>query len=76
MLLHQPWINKLFVFCLQAIKLETCTEHSRYLAIVVTNVGDKKEGVIIGFHVTKEAAHVGLVLPIYQTTEMALDGDG
>ena len=64
------------LYC-QAIKLETTTDLERYLAIVVTEGDDsKQEGVIIGFHCTDISAHVGLVLPIYQNTEIALDGDG
>ena len=75
-MLHSSHIKIVIFLLLQAIKLETCTEHARYLAIVVTDVGDRKEGVIIGFHVTKESAHLGLVLPINPKTEMCLDGDG
>lgn len=50
---------------------------SRYLAIVTTEVNDnRREGVIIGFHVTAQSAHIGLVLPVLQNTEVSLDGDG
>lgn len=65
------------IFYEQAIKLESLTEYSKYLAIVAT-VGPEghQEGVIIGFHCTDDLAHIGLILPLYKSTEIVLDGDG
>lgn len=64
-------------YVLQAIKLETKTTLTRYLAIVATDVSEgREEIVILGFHCTDSSASLGMVLPIDQATEVTLDGDG
>ena len=57
--------------------METETALIRYLAIVRTDCGDEgEEAVILGFHCSDSSAQLGMVLPINQSTEVTLDGDG
>ncbi|XP_067682660.1 uncharacterized protein [Haliotis asinina] len=62
-----------------AVKLEPSgvDGHQRYMALVST-VGrqDTEESVILGIDYVKDISTIGLVLPIYNGTQIRLDGDG
>ncbi|XP_071093909.1 uncharacterized protein [Haliotis cracherodii] len=62
-----------------AVKLEPSSMdgHQRYMALVST-VGrqDTEESVVLGIDYVKDLSTIGLVLPIYNGTQIRLDGDG
>lgn len=63
---------------IQAVKLESPLEEmNRYMAVVsTTGRQDTDESVILGIDIEDDKATIGLVLPIWGSSLITLDGDG
>ncbi|MFH4973425.1 hypothetical protein AB6A40_000134 [Gnathostoma spinigerum] len=67
-----------------AVRLESnpdfagCSEHARYLAVVMSTESDNKgEVILLGFDCFHGGySSIGVVLPIFASTHIRLDGDG